>query len=146
MANGISIVGYGAAAPTAPVVAAVPATATPQVPVQAVQPTPPVEASARGGNPPPPPGQPLPGEVPAVQPQLIQLTAAVEGINRFLRDSQRQMVFQVDLKGEHETLTIVNPATGEIIRQIPAAQVLQAATNLEEAGIFLPGLILDERA
>jgi hypothetical protein len=144
MASVISIIAYGTPAAAQPAV--VPSGAEPVQPVHAVQPTPPVQAVAPGGNPPPQPGRPLPGQEQGPLPQLIQLTAAVEGINRFLRDSQRQMVFQVDIKGGHESLTIVNPATGEIIRQIPSSQVLAAAANLQQAGILLPGLFLNETA
>ena len=82
----------------------------------------------------------------APEPTSTQLTAAVEGINRFLRSNQRQMVFEIDLKGEHQTLTIVNPATGEVIRQVPAVQVVQFASNLQQAGILMPGLFLNTRA
>ncbi len=99
-----------------------------------------------GGNAVPQGGQPLPQSAQAPEPTSTQLTAAVEGINRFLRSNQRQMVFEIDLKGEHQTLTIVNPATGEVIRQVPAVQVVQFASNLQQAGILMPGLFLNTRA
>jgi uncharacterized FlaG/YvyC family protein len=99
-----------------------------------------------GGNAVPQGGQPLPQSSRSPEPTSTQLTAAVEGINRFLRSNQRQMVFEIDLKGEHQTLTIVNPATGEVIRQVPAVQVVQFASNLQQAGILMPGLFLNTRA
>jgi flagellar protein FlaG len=117
--------------------------------VYPVDPVPVAAAVGHGGNSSPAAGDALPAHASAAQnaqAELIQLQAAVEGINRFLRDSQRQMLFQVDLKSGKETLTIVNPATGEVIRQIPSAQVLAAAANLQQAGMPMTGLFIDERA
>jgi uncharacterized FlaG/YvyC family protein len=114
--------------------------------VHAVQPVPPALPAGHGGNPSPPGGEPLPAAHAAAQPQLMQLQAAVDGVNRFLRDSQRAMVFQIDLKSGRETVTIVNPATGEVIRQIPSAQVMAAASTLQQAGLPMAGLLVDERA
>ena len=146
MASGISIISYGSLSPGTPAASPAVTVAAPQTPVPPVPPAAAVVPVGQGGNRPPPTGDTLPAQAAAAEPQLIQLAAAVEGINRFLRDSQRQMVFQVDLNGSHETLTIINPATGEIIRQIPASQVLTAAANLQQAGILMPGLFIDEQA
>ena len=146
MASGITNVISSTSAPTA----SVPGPAAPGIgpadPVHAVTPVQTGHSAGQGGNNPPPAGDPLPPHAHAPTPDSTQLAAAVEGINRFLRDSQRQMVFEIDLKSGKNTLTIVNPATGEVIRQIPAAQVLNTAANLQQAGILMPGLFLDERA
>jgi len=147
MANAVTTI--GPAAPAAPVPASVPAGASqPALPVAGVQPVLPVPAAAAGGQGAPQGGQslPVPESVPPAQGDLIQLQSVVEGVNRFLRDSQRQMVFQYDMKSGKESVTIVNPATGEIIRQIPAAQVLATAQNLQQAGMFMPGLLFNESA
>jgi uncharacterized FlaG/YvyC family protein len=111
-----------------------------------VTPVAPAAAVGQGGNPPPTGGETLPAHAATAANEVIRLTAAVDGINRFLRDSQRQMVFQVDVRSGKETVTIVNPATGEVIRQIPSAQVMASARSLQQAGILMPGLFLDERA
>ncbi|HUO81179.1 MAG TPA: flagellar protein FlaG [Steroidobacteraceae bacterium] len=123
-----------------------PSDGVPGLPVHAVDPVPPVPAVGQGGNPSPPAGEILPAHAAAAQGGIIALQAAVDGVNRFLRDSQRQIVFQVDLKSGQEVVTIVNPATGEVIRQIPSAQVLAAASNLQQAGMPMAGLFVDERA
>jgi flagellar protein FlaG len=146
MANGVTTVGFGVPVAVSSATGAPPSGSSTDGPVHPVQPATPAAAVGQGGNAAPPAGEPLPAHAPAVQSQLIQLQAAVEGINRFLRDSQRQLLFQIDLKSGKETLTIVNPATGEVIRQIPSAQVLAAAANLQQAGMPLTGLFIDERA
>jgi len=145
MANVITSI--GSALPVTPAPVHVPNGASlPAIPVAGVSPVTPVPPIGTGGGGPPQGGQSLPAPVaePAARADLIQLQAVVEGLNRFLRDSQRQMVFQYDMKSGKESVTIVNPATGEVIRQIPSAQVLSTAQNLQEAGILVPGLFIDE--
>jgi uncharacterized FlaG/YvyC family protein len=145
MASGVTNIGFGV--PVAVTAATGPSSSgsVPGAPVHPVTPVPAVAGVGHGGNPPPPAGETLPAHAAAAQAGVIALQAAVEGINRFLRDSQRQFVFQVDLKSGKETVTIVNPATGEVIRQIPSAQVLEAAANLQQAGMPMAGLFIDER-
>jgi uncharacterized FlaG/YvyC family protein len=150
MANVISSIGYGvsAPAPTAAAATVVPHASAPALPVTAVRPPEPVQPAATGGNGAPSGGQSLPAAAttPAAQGDLIQLQAVVQGVNQFLRNSQRQIVFQFDPQNDKEQVTIVNPATGEVIRQIPAVQVLSTAQNLQQAGDLMTGLILDESA
>ena len=147
MATGVTNVGLGGPLAVTPVAAPVLPGTTAGVSVRPVLPVGPVAPIGQGGNPSPPSGELLPAAVHAAasQPQLVQLQAAVDGVNRFLRDSQRQILFQIDMKGGHQTVTIINPATGEVIRQIPSAQVLAAATTLQQAGMPMAGLFVDER-
>ncbi len=145
MANAVTNVGFGVPVAATVATGTSPSHSVPAEPVRPVEPSPPLPAIGQGGNSSPPAGEALPPQA-ASPPTLGELTAAVEGINRFLRDSQRQFLFQVDLKSGKETLTIVNPATGEVIRQIPSAQVLAAAANLQEAGMPMAGMFIDERA
>jgi hypothetical protein len=146
MANGVTNVSSGLPVTVSTVPGTPPSGNGPAQAVKPVAETAPLPPIGQGGNASPPAGDGLPGHDAAAPPTLGQLTAAVEGINRFLRDTQRQFVFQVDLKSGKETLTIVNPATGEVIRQIPSAQVLDAAANLQQAGMPMAGMFIDERA
>ena len=145
MANVIQSVAPAAPAPAVPVTVGAHPSA-PSVTAQAVEPVAPVATGNPGGNRPPAGGESLPAPAAAAQPDVIQLTAAIAGVNRFLRDSQRQMLFQYDPQSGRETVTIVNPATGEVIRQIPSTQVLKTANSLQQAGILLPGLFIDASA
>jgi hypothetical protein len=146
MANTVASIGPALAVP-AVTTAGTHATAS-SFPVAGVAPVAPVQAAESGGNAPPASGEALPAAAAAPVPQgdLIQLQAVVAGVNQFLRDSQRQIVFQFDPQSDKEQVTIVNPATGEVIRQIPAAQVLSTAQSLQQAGILMPGLLLDASA
>ncbi len=146
MANVIVSVGPAPPAPTVPVVGVGALPGAPPAAIAAVAPVTPVATAGSGGNRSPAGGESLPVAAAQPQPDVIQLTAAVAGVNRFLRDSQRQMLFQYDPQSGKESVTIVNPATGEVIRQIPSAQVLSTANNLQEAGILLPGLFINDTA
>ena len=146
MANVIPSVTPATPAPTVPVTAVGAQSSAAPVTVKAVDPVAPVQTGSSGGNRQPAGGDSLPAQAASSQPDVVQLTAAVAGVNRFLRDSQRQMLFQYDPQSGKESVTIVNPATGEVIRQIPSAQVLQTANSMQEAGILLPGLFIDESA
>ncbi len=147
MASGVSNIGYGVPAAGTPAIGSSPSGSLSGAPVRPVQPAPPAAAAGHGGNSSPPAGDlPPPDHAAAAQPQVIQLQAAIEGVNRFLRDNQRQIVYQIDSKSGAETVTIVNPATGEVIRQIPSAEVLSTAASLQQAGLPMAGLFIDERA
>jgi flagellar protein FlaG len=78
-----------------------------------------------GGDAPPPP---------AAAPDLSRAIAA---LNRFLADSQRSFRFQVDDASGRTIVRIVNPETGELVRQIPSEDVLAAARALRDAGSLL---------
>lgn len=97
---------------------------------QPVQPRP----AAAGGEALPASGNDVPprAEVPAVD-----ISRAITNLNQFLKDSQRNIVFQLDQSSGRTVITIVNPNTGEIVRQIPPEEVLNAARTLRDAGILL---------
>lgn len=67
----------------------------------------------------------------------LDISRAITNLNEFLKDSQRDFVFRLDQSSGRTVITIVNPNTGEIVRQIPPEEVLNAARTLKEAGILL---------
>ena len=93
-------------------------------------------------------GQSLPpgGEVSPANPSGPTLGEAVDVINQFLRQNAREFVFQVDSSTGHPRVTVVNPQTGEIVRQIPEPHVVQLAQTIGESGLPLTGLLVDNRA
>lgn len=104
-------------------------------PVRETGPVQPAAAPAResGGGVLPPGGNDRPPvEVPAVD-----ISRAISNLNQFLQDSQRDLMFRLDQASGRVVITILNPNTGEIVRQIPPDEVLKAARNLREAGILL---------
>lgn len=112
----------------------------PVAPVQAVAATP---GTSGGGT-----GESLPAggatvPVPATPSRLGQ---AVDEINQFLRANARQFVFQLDSSTGKSQVTVVNPQTGEIIRQIPELHALQLAQNIADTGMPFSGLLMDTQA
>jgi flagellar protein FlaG len=89
--------------------------------------TPPREAAA-AGNAAPPAGKDLPA---------ISVAAAIEQIEDFIADSQRQLTFQVDESSGRTVVRVVDPGSGEVIRQFPSEEVLQVAVALERRGFRL---------
>lgn len=74
---------------------------------------------------------------PRVEIQSVDISRAITNLNQFLKDSQRDFLFRLDESSGRVVITIVNPNTGEIVRQIPPEEVLKAAHTLREAGILL---------
>lgn len=67
---------------------------------------------------------------------------AVAQIKAWLSDSSRELAFQIDEDSGRTVITVTNPATGEIIRQIPSEEALRFAASLAARG----GLGVDELA
>jgi flagellar protein FlaG len=71
---------------------------------------------------------------PAPALQVADLSRAVAALNQFLSDSQRSFRFQVDDSTGETIVRIVNPETGDLVRQIPSEDVLAAAHALRVSG------------
>lgn len=61
-----------------------------------------------------------------------QVKAVVEQIDSYLRAARRELQFQVDAKSGHVVVRVRDPATGDIIRQIPGEEALKLARALQE--------------
>lgn len=88
------------------------------------------------GKVPPPEGKPLPQEPAKVEVKAPDLSGVVQNLNQYLKSSQRDLMFRVDEGSGRLIITVLNPETGEIVRQIPPEEVLSLARNLREAGIL----------
>ena len=71
-------------------------------------------------------GEKLP-ENAAPEPTPDRVQQAVQQIQSYLSDSQRQLQFQVDAASGRTIVRVVNPETNEVIRQIPGEEVLKLA-------------------
>lgn len=105
----------------------------------AAQPAPrrpaPEPARHDGGKPAPARGRELP---PAPEPPEIEtIERAVKQINAYLTDSQRQLNFQIHEASGRTILRVINPATDEVIRQIPSEEALELAAALHAEGLQL---------
>ena len=104
-----------------PVAAAIARTAT--LPVAEEQQTA-RQASAEVGNNTPP-------KRPA--PAAVDIKRAVERLSEFVEGSRRSLRFRVDDLSGRTVITVVNSTTDEVIRQIPAEEVLALARNLRDS-------------
>jgi uncharacterized FlaG/YvyC family protein len=141
MANAVTNIGPATPVPTAHVPEPAPkAQSHPAVPAVATP------ALVPGGKASPTTGQRLPvaDTTPPAEGDAIQLQSVVQGVNQYLRDNQRKILFQFDPQTDKESVTIVNPATGEVIRQIPASTALATAAALTQTGSLSAGLFIDE--
>jgi flagellar protein FlaG len=91
------------------------------------------------------PGTPQGGELqpaygkglPPPTPVVHDVHAAAELIDRFLRSAGRELSFSVDDATGQTVLSIREPATGKLIRQLPSEEALRIARNLDLAGAVL---------
>ena len=81
----------------------------------------------------------------ATAPSADAVKAAAAAIDAFVRNSGRDIVFQVD-KGTGQTVVSVrDAATGQTIRQIPSEEVLRIAQDLQQKQ-SPDGLLADTKA
>jgi flagellar protein FlaG len=111
----------------------------PALPVAAVR------STAAGGKRLPADGNQPPPEVAAraAEQAVADLQATVQRMNALMTESRRALRFQVDEASGRTIITVLNPETGEIVRQIPSPEMMALARSLEAGGT---GAMLQERA
>lgn len=84
-------------------------------------------------------GKELPdsGKQPPEKVEPVSLRGAVEQIETYLSSSQRSLQFRLDENSGRPVMTVTNPATGEVIRQVPGDEVLKMAAAIETGGTRL---------
>jgi flagellar protein FlaG len=87
---------------------------------------------------------PLQGDVAPAPPahadlKLPDLSAVVANLNQYLRSSQRDLQFSIDKSSGRTIINVVNSETGEIVRQIPPAELLAAARSIQASGLVFRG-------
>ena len=84
-----------------------------------------------------------PGEAPPVpQPHAnAELRRALDALAQHLDSRRTQLSFRVDQQLNQVVISIVDPDSGAVLRQIPGEEVLRMAQNLQE---YLGGLV-DEK-
>lgn len=81
-------------------------------------------------------------EQPTEPPKSNEVAAAVEKLREHTQSLDRELHFQVDSDTGNTVVKIYDPATKEVVRQIPSEEVLELTKNLEEA----QGVIFNSRA
>ena len=100
-----------------------------RVPPDAAKPRP-----ARGGKETTAAGKDLP---PSVTDARTRLHLAVESIDRYLREAGTQLSFSIDEVTGRTVVSIRDPATGKLIRQVPSEDALRIARHLHARGATL---------
>lgn len=80
---------------------------------------------------------PVAGSVPPLSaPSLppIDTQKAIEQIADFVNNSARGILFRVDNASGRTVVTVVNPNSGEVIRQMPSEEFLRLADVLRRTG------------
>lgn len=107
-------------------------TAAPSITVTAVKPvvaTSPASTESTRRSAPPPSG-------------AQQLAAIAKQLQDFLQNSQREILFSVDPDTKSQVVTVRDPNTGDVIRQIPSEEALRIIKNLD--GTL--GALVDQQA
>lgn len=89
------------------------------------------------GNTAAPSGRSLPVPSPPPPPPVVDVAQAVERLNALMASHQRSLRFSIDASSGRTVITVINDATNEVVRQIPAPELLQIAHNLDDLGSLI---------
>jgi len=67
-------------------------------------------------------------------PQMQGLTEAVEGLNEYVQTVRRDLQFSIDEQSGRTVIKVIDAETKQMIRQIPAEEILALARNLDRSG------------
>jgi flagellar protein FlaG len=82
--------------------------------------------------------QELPAQAVSAPPPAAEVNQAVRHISDYVQSLKRDLHFSVDEDSGRTVVTVVDPNSGEVIRQIPSDEVLAIARRLADAsGVFL---------
>lgn len=70
------------------------------------------------------------------------LDSAMAEMKQYVQSVQRDLQFEVDDESNRTIVRVIDSATGDVVRQIPAEEFLQMAKRMEE----LDGLLMSEHA
>jgi flagellar protein FlaG len=79
---------------------------------------------------------------PAPEPSPAQVKQAARQIEGFMQSMNRYLEFRIDQDSGRTVVTVKDKTSGEVIRQIPAEEVLRLAQNLGGKG----GALVDQSA
>jgi flagellar protein FlaG len=85
---------------------------------------------------------PKPEFEPAVSTEQMRenMREAIKRLNDMMREGSRNLNFSMDETIDRVVITVKNASTGEVVRQIPDASLLQVAHNIEN----LKGMLYNE--
>jgi flagellar protein FlaG len=68
---------------------------------------------------------------------VVDVRRAVERLNELMSGMERSLRFAVDEGSGRTVITVINPTTKEIVRQIPSEELLEIARRLEQLGSLI---------
>lgn len=77
------------------------------------------------------------------QPSVEELKSAVSTINKEMQQANLNLQFSVDADSNRTVVKMVDPSTGELIRQYPTKEVLAISRSIDQ---FQQGLLLKQEA
>lgn len=80
-------------------------------------------------------GKAVPAQQPVLSPEerRKELNSAVKNLSGYVQNITRELNFSVDQELGETVVTVVDEATGDIIRQIPSEEMLELARHLADA-------------
>lgn len=77
------------------------------------------------------------------QPSATQLQNIVDGINKTLNQSNKNLEFSVDTDTKKPVIKLVDSETGDVIRQFPSEEALSISRSIDR---LQQGLLLKQKA
>lgn len=74
--------------------------------------------------------QPTPATAAQREPSTAELKQAAKQLETFMQSMNRYLEFRIDQDSGRTVVTVKDTTTGDVIRQIPAEEVLRLAQNL----------------
>lgn len=79
-------------------------------------------------------------------PSPAELDGAVKEFNDYVQSISRNLEFSVDKDANRTVIRVVDSQTGDVVRQIPAEEMLQLARHLREMDKASEGLFIKTQA
>ena len=73
------------------------------------------------------------------------ISTAVKAINDYVQSIQRELHFNIDDESGETVVTVVGKATQQVVRQIPAADLMESLKNMSSPDAYSSGLIIDNK-
>ncbi len=88
--------------------------------------------------------------VPATSPadkraQAVEVQQSASNVQQMLAKAAPNLTFTVDKESGRTLIKVIDPATGELLRQIPAEEILRMDKNLDKMISRLKGLLIDRQ-
>lgn len=85
----------------------------------------------------------VPAQNTSPQPSVEELKSAVSTINTGMQQANLNLQFSVDTDSNRTVVKMVDPSTGELIRQYPSKEILAISRSIDQ---FQQGLLLKQEA